>query len=273
MAKELPYYKFEVLPYLTGDICLERWELQGIFTNICAYYWSKDCQISFVVLFKKYKGYESLIQELIDLDIFKVDGDYLSIHFLNEQWASKETQKMVNAINGKLGGRPKKNKTETKPNGLFFDNPNNNRNETNIEYNKEEESIVKESKEELAFRESKSALISDILQFFNYTSSFNKKQQSLAMAFVESLTFHEKFDFFIEQFDSYKKLKLLDKFPHNFENFLGDQSDQFKNGKWDDNWTNKLKLYKEKDGKADKRNSGSRATVITSKGTSGYTDL
>lgn len=133
--------------------------------------------------------------------------------------------------------------------------------------------IEKEDEIDKEYAVKKSALISDILQFFNYTSSFNKKQQSLAMAFVESLRLHEKFDFFIEQFDSYKKLKLLDKFPHNFENFLGDQSDQFKNGKWDDNWVNKLKLFKEKDGKTDKRGSASRATVITGKGSSGYSDL
>lgn len=106
MASELPYFKFEVLSYLTGDICLERWELQGIFNNVCAFYWSKNCDLSLTTLYKKYRGSEELINELIELDVFKTEGDYLSINFLNEQWSSKEVQKQINLINGKKGGRP-----------------------------------------------------------------------------------------------------------------------------------------------------------------------
>ena len=252
MAKELPYYKFEVLPFLTGDICLERWELQGIFTNVCAYYWSKDCQLSFTVLLKKYKGYEALIQELIDLDIFKTDGDYLSIHFLNEQWASKETQKMVNAINGKLGGRPKKDKTEIKPNGLFFDNQTNNQNQTNIE-----KSIVKESKEEESkeddfafdsdFENKKEELINLLVDVWGFSEQKYSQQKSMVYAFVTTqLKSIEDINHFAEQYKNYDEYKKLSgEQRHNSTGYFGTQAMKFQNAAWNsENWALKLQNYK-----------------------------
>lgn len=99
---------------MAGDIYLERWELQGIFYNICAFYWSKDCNVSLTLLGKKYIGSEHLIEELVELGIMDIDDDFISISFLNEQWTSKETQKQVNIINGKKGGRPKKSDDKTR---------------------------------------------------------------------------------------------------------------------------------------------------------------
>ena len=241
MATELPFYKFEVLPYFTGDICLERWELQGIFCNICAFYWSKNCNVSFTVLSKRYPTSEDLIRELIDLDILKTDGEYLSINFLNEQWASKETQKIVNSINGKKGGRPKKenqNETEKKPNGFNFDKRSDNQNESHID-----KIIIDNNR-----KEEESKLIDEILLFFGYSGINHKKQQSLVMGFVHSLDHHERFDFFTKEFKAYCELKKLDGYPHSLDNFLGKQSEAFADGKWDDNWKERLLLYKIKNG-------------------------
>lgn len=138
MAKELPYFKFHINEWFNGDITLEDYELQGIFVNICAYYWSKDCNLSKPNLLKKFRGHEDKIHALITSSIIKISGENIRISFLNEQYGSKEVQKIANRQNGLLGGRPPKQKTEEKPNGLNFDNPN----ITNIEERKGKKSIL-----------------------------------------------------------------------------------------------------------------------------------
>ena len=124
MAKELPYFKFYVNDWLNGDITLEVFELQGLFINVCAYYWSKDCDLTYVNLLKKFRDNNDQIQMLIDCKVIKIEKNHVSISFLNEQVQSKEVQKINNRKNGLLGGRPKKEITENKPNGLIFDNLN-----------------------------------------------------------------------------------------------------------------------------------------------------
>ena len=39
MAKELPYFKFYPGIYITGDVTLCSLEAQGLFINICSFYW------------------------------------------------------------------------------------------------------------------------------------------------------------------------------------------------------------------------------------------
>lgn len=136
MAKEIPYFKFYIGDWSNGDITLESFELQGIFINVCAYYWSKDCDVSVENVKKKFRMVSDGIDELIACSCIKVIGDNISISFLNEQYESREVQKAINRNNGSLGGRPRKEKTEEKPNGLFFEN----QNITNKEKRREEKS-------------------------------------------------------------------------------------------------------------------------------------
>jgi hypothetical protein len=145
MAKELPYFKFYIGDWINGDITLESYEIQGLFINICSYYWSKDCDLSMINLSKKFRNDKDGISQLIESKIIKVIDSNVSISFLNEQYQSKEVQKITNKINGLKGGRPKKEETENKPNGLNFANrnetetkPNDNPNETNRKESKED---------------------------------------------------------------------------------------------------------------------------------------
>lgn len=142
MAKEIPYFKFYIGDWSNGDITLESFELQGVFINICAYYWSKDCSVTIDNVKKKFRQVSSHVDELITCNCLKIVGDNISISFLNEQFDSKEIQKAINRNNGSLGGRPPKEKTEEKPNGLFFENRNITNIKKSIEDKSKEESIV-----------------------------------------------------------------------------------------------------------------------------------
>lgn len=108
MAKELPYFKFYIGEWLNGDITIEDYECQGVFINVCAYYWQKDAELTLTVLMKRFRNYEAQINQLIESKLIKVIGENISISFLNEQMESKEIQKITNQKNGAKGGRPKK---------------------------------------------------------------------------------------------------------------------------------------------------------------------
>jgi len=154
MSKELPYFKFYVNEWITGDITLEDFDVQGVFINICAYYWSKGCVCTFSQLKKRFRTVDDkTYQILIDSKIMKVDkSDNVIINFLIEQTEDRISKSETNTKNGKKGGRPPKTieppqkenpkETEIKPN----ENPKETEDEanckakkTNIEEIREEE--------------------------------------------------------------------------------------------------------------------------------------
>ena len=109
MAKELPYFRFTVQEWQNGKISLESYELQGVFMSICGYYWLQDCCLSRTLLCKKFRGYENLVDELIELSILKFNKktDEIEITFLNMQFdlLSKARQSKQKA--GSIGGKQK----------------------------------------------------------------------------------------------------------------------------------------------------------------------
>ena len=86
MAKDLPYFKFFCSEWNDGDIALEDYEVQGLFINLCSYYWSNECNLSFKKAEKKFKDAgEDLWQTLLDSNIIKDVDNELVITFLDEQ--------------------------------------------------------------------------------------------------------------------------------------------------------------------------------------------
>ena len=109
MAKELPYFRFTPQEWQNGDIFLESYHLKGLFIDICAYYWIKDCSITIAMLKRRYHDAEADIEKLVELGIigYDIESDMVSIKFLNEQFdlLSDKRQKRVEA--GRLGGLAK----------------------------------------------------------------------------------------------------------------------------------------------------------------------
>lgn len=102
MSKRLPYFQFEPAEYLAGDIFFCSYGAQGMFNNICALYWQKDCELKHSQVVKRFKN-EDLIQELISENIIKVSKDKITINFLDEQFSKATIKSVVNSENGKKG--------------------------------------------------------------------------------------------------------------------------------------------------------------------------
>jgi hypothetical protein len=104
--KELPWFKYNTGQYLTGEITTCSYETQGIFANICCYYWNKAGNYFLDIAKKRFPVNIENIDELIELDIMKVDEDgKLVINFLDEQLVEKERVSKRNAVNGRKGGK------------------------------------------------------------------------------------------------------------------------------------------------------------------------
>ncbi len=122
--KELPYFKFYVSEWLNGDITLEDYYTQGLFINICSYYWSKECELTLSQLKKKFKGVNDIhLNEALTCGVIKVNDETVRISFLDEQFADWKNLSKTNSKNGKKGGRPKAkqnpNESEKKPTALI----------------------------------------------------------------------------------------------------------------------------------------------------------
>lgn len=110
MAKDLPYFKFIVNEWITGDITLEQLNAQGLFINLCAWYWSKECVLSLANAKKKFSNCKAIaFENLENSGVIKVnDEGYIIINFLDEQFEEfREISEKRSAI-GKMGGRGNK---------------------------------------------------------------------------------------------------------------------------------------------------------------------
>lgn len=116
MAKELPYFKFEPAEYLTKDISFCSLSAQGLFINICSYYWQRNCVLTKQQLLKRL-NHKIELEELIQEGIIDLTNDTINIKFLDNQLLNVEEKSKTNKVNGSKGGRPKKNpiESETKP--------------------------------------------------------------------------------------------------------------------------------------------------------------
>lgn len=108
MAKDLPYFKFFCSEWSDGDITLEDYDVQGLFINICAYYWSNECDLSLVKLKKRFKNESESINLLIKNGIIKSESDIVSISFLDEQKQDRERGSEVKSRAGKASAEAKR---------------------------------------------------------------------------------------------------------------------------------------------------------------------
>jgi len=118
MAKELPYFQFEPAEYLTKDISFLSLTTQGLFINICAYYWQRQCQLTKAQILRRL-NYPDELNELIDEGIIELnycDGEFkdeeISIKFLDLQYDKATFKSETNSKNGAKGGRTVKAKVK-----------------------------------------------------------------------------------------------------------------------------------------------------------------
>jgi hypothetical protein len=109
MAKELPYFRFTASEWLNDDISLESYELKGLFADVCAYYWTQDCDCTLDRLKKKFSNATILLQQLVESDIIKHENkhDKIKIDFLLIQYDILSEKRKLRQDAGSKGGNAK----------------------------------------------------------------------------------------------------------------------------------------------------------------------
>lgn len=237
---KLTWFKFVISDWMMGKIQKCPEVTQARFMRLCCLYWNKECVLSYedadIEIDKEH------LDILIQKKIVVLDDDSIKIKFLDEQNAD------VNELSSKRRDAVKERWNKKKSTSKEIQTDTIVLNNDTIVIQSDTEKIREEEKrkDNIILSDYQEKLKNDICEFFEYNSVNNHAQQSLIWSFVFSLPHKQKLDFFIKEFPAYCELKKLDGYKHSLQNFLGDQSDQFKNGKWDDNWSNKLSDYKKK---------------------------
>ena len=92
-----------------GDIALEDYEVQGLFINLCSYYWSNECDLTFRKAEKKFKDAPvDLWQTLLESNIIKKIDSYLVITFLDEQQNERQQTSKRNSRSGKISAEKRR---------------------------------------------------------------------------------------------------------------------------------------------------------------------
>lgn len=100
MAKDLPYFKFNVSEWNDGDVTLCSMAAQGLFINLCSLYWSQEGNLSLEKCKRRYKDCNTPVWEELTIEgIIKVDGDQITIRFLDEQFEERQKLSETNAKN------------------------------------------------------------------------------------------------------------------------------------------------------------------------------
>ncbi len=116
MSKELPYFRFAVNEWLNDDISLEDYHIKGLFADICAYYWFKDCSITQAMLYKRFNNAEAMIKQLLNNGIIKTKNgsDFIEIKFLNEQYDLLSESRKRRQDAGSKGGKQRSSNAKAK---------------------------------------------------------------------------------------------------------------------------------------------------------------
>ena len=106
MAKEIPYFRFYPGEWIMNNITTVSLEAQGLFINICCYYWTNNCSIRQAVVKQRFNESSTALNELVESGIIKLnkESENLSISFLNEQYEALLAEAEKRSIAGKKGG-------------------------------------------------------------------------------------------------------------------------------------------------------------------------
>ncbi len=176
MAKDLPYFKFIVNEWITGDITLEDLNVQGLFINLCAWYWSKECTLSLENAKKKFSNCKAIaFENLENSGAIKVnEHGFIIINFLDEQFEEFKEISEKRSLIGKLGGRGNKAIANQEQSNSFSESK---QNKAKREEKKREEERREEERKQEGFSDVE---VLEKFPFEEFWNTYDKKNDRVA---------------------------------------------------------------------------------------------
>lgn len=110
MAKELPFFKFEVSEWMFGRIQKQPLEVQGTFINLCCKYWHKLGELSHDDAELDFN--KDHIKSLIDCRVIAVDDGYIVVKFLDIQLDERKEVSRISSLKGKKSAELRLNRKQ-----------------------------------------------------------------------------------------------------------------------------------------------------------------
>ena len=89
--KSLPFFKFGVEEWDVGHISTYPYDLQGLFLNICIFYWRRGCKVTESQLRRKFPELsDDIYEHFLNDKILKEKKPLILISFLDRQWVDFE---------------------------------------------------------------------------------------------------------------------------------------------------------------------------------------
>ena len=111
MAKDSPWFKFFTGEWANGSITLENYSVQGVFINVCCFYWSKQGDVTRKQLEKKIRSNKEL-NILFDEEILKIENEKVTINFLDSQIVEREKRSKQSSDAGKISAAKRAEKKQ-----------------------------------------------------------------------------------------------------------------------------------------------------------------
>lgn len=116
--KRLPYFKFDVMSWLTGNIRLLNPDEQGIFINLCALIWRDGGTYEIDALTHRQlntsqQTFNDCLQTLTDVGIVLNESGVLSVEFLSEQIDANKAKSRKCSIAGRKSAEARTNVEQT----------------------------------------------------------------------------------------------------------------------------------------------------------------
>ena len=115
MAEKLPYFKFFTGEWANGSITLESFAVQGVFINVCCFYWSKQGDCTKKQLEKKIRSKKEL-NVLFEEEIIKLEGEFVIIDFLDNQMVERNSKSEKASRAGKISAQKRAEKKQQESN-------------------------------------------------------------------------------------------------------------------------------------------------------------
>jgi hypothetical protein len=221
MAKELPYFRFTAFEWLNDDISLESYELKGLFIDICAYYWFKDCSVTLAMLEKRFKNAKDLIKLLFELGIIKNQegNEFIKISFLNDQFDILSEQRKRRQLAGSKGGKQKSSnaKAMLKQSSSYKDKYKDNNKDNNKDIDKRKQVFKIQINEILKSERSKyKNFKQDIIDFYEYWTEHGLKDKKMRFEKEKSFGIPRRLDTWFKNKEKFKPKTHIQKDQSDF---------------------------------------------------------
>ncbi len=86
---------------------------QGLFINICAYYWSNECSLTLSSVQHRFNTCSTEIDELLNNGLIRVNSDNIEINFLDKQFSEFGKLRKLKSRAGKASAKIRKSNTRS----------------------------------------------------------------------------------------------------------------------------------------------------------------